>query len=447
MCVNRFFYLPLIGLCALLATAATAHAMPNIQTWHTPNGARVLFVAAPEIPMLDVKVVFDAGSARDGELSGLASMTAALLSQGAGAWNADALAERLEQIGASLSSSVDQDTTEWSLRTLTQQPALNTALETLTTVLTAPTFPPADLERVRQNRLIALRQAEEAPEQVAALALASAIFGNHPYATDSQGTAATVTALRREELQAFHARFYQAKNAVIAIVGAVNRAEAEAIATRITAELPTGERAPALPPVPELTTGSVKAIPFTATQTTVLMGQPGMRRGDPDYFPLYVGNHILGGSGLVSILMDEIREKRGLSYSVSSAFMPLAQVGDFTLGLQTKNSQADQAQRVLLETLRRFIEIGPTEAQLTAAKKNITGGFPLKIASNNSIINYLAMIGFYNLPLDHLEQFTARVEAVTAEQIRDAFARRIHSDRLAIVTVGGRNMDQNEAPK
>lgn len=441
MCVNRFFSLPLMGLLALLASVSTAQAMPNIQTWHTPNGARVLFVAAPEIPMLDVKVVFDAGSARDGELSGLASLTAALLAQGAGAWNADALAERLEQLGASLSSSVDQDTTEWSLRTLTQQPAMDTALETLTTILTAPTFPPADLERIRQNQLIALRQAEEAPEQVAALALSPAIFGNHPYATDPAGTAATVTALQREDLQAFHARFYQAKNALIAIVGAVDRAGAEAIATRITAGLPTGERAPALPPVAELTASSVKAIPFTATQTTVLVGQPGMRRGDPDYFPLYVGNHILGGSGLVSLLMDEIREKRGLSYSVSSAFMPLAQLGSFTLGLQTKNSQANQAQTVLLDTLRRFIDTGPTEAQLTAAKKNITGGFPLKIASNSSIIGYLAMIGFYGLPLDHLERFTARVEAVTVEQIRDAFARRIHPDRLAIVTVGGAAAD------
>jgi zinc protease len=117
--------------------------------------------------------------------------------------------------------------------------------------------------------------------------------------------------------------------------------------------------------------------------------------------------------------------------------VPLAQLGGFTLGLQTKNSQATQAQTVLLDTLRRFIETGPTEAQLIAAKKNITGGFPLKIASNRSIVSYLAMIGFYGLPLDHLEKFTARVEAVTVEQIRDAFTRRIHPDRLAIVTVGG----------
>ncbi len=194
---------------------------------------------------------------------------------------------------------------------------------------------------------------------------------------------------------------------------------------------------------PELTDGTLRLIAFPSSQTSVLAGQPGMRRGDPDYFPLYLGNHILGGSGLVSILMDEIREKRGLSYGVSSYFIPMARSGPFLLGLQTRNDQADQARSVMLETLKRFIAEGPTEAQLTSAKKNITGGFPLKIASNANIIQYLAVIGFYGLPLDYLDRFNARIEAVTAEQIRDAFARRVHPERLAIVTVGARGEDSS----
>jgi zinc protease len=432
---KRFIY-QIISAGALLLTAATASALPDIQTWQTPNGARVLFVAAPEIPMLDVEIVFDAGSARDGAHNGLAALTAAMLTQGAGSWNADEFAERTAALGAAISVDTDRDLTSVALRTLTQQPTLETALEMLTTVVTTPTFPAADWERVRHNWLIGLRQAEESPKTVGQKALNRAIFGTHPYAADPSGTAETVTALTREELQAFHARYYQAKNAVVAIVGAVDRAGAEALATRLTAGLPSGERAPALPPVAELTAGAVTEIPFPATQTTVLLGQPGLRRGDPDYFPLYVGNHILGGSGLVSILMDEIREQRGLSYSVSSSFMPLTQLGSFILGLQTKTAQAPAARAVLLETLQRFIATGPSAAQLTAAQKNLTGGFPLRIASNSSIISYLAMIGFYNLPLDHLAQFTARVQAVTAEQIREAFARRVHPERMAVVLVG-----------
>ncbi|MBK1721753.1 M16 family metallopeptidase [Thiocystis violacea] len=423
-------------LALLLVGAPVAQATPAIQTWETSNGARVLFVAAPEIPMIDVKVVFDAGSARDGEQAGLASMTAAMLDEGAGDWDADALADRLDNVGASLSAGVDRDMTSVSLRSLTRQPALETAIDTLTAVLAKPSFEPKALERVRQNRLIALRQDEESPGDVAQKALYRAVFQNHPYAGDPSGTSASIAAIARDALVAFHARYYVAANALVAIVGDLDRAGAQALAERITAGLPKGEAAAPLPKVSPLAAGSLQAIDFPSSQTTVLAGQPGMKRGDPDYFPLYIGNHILGGSGLVSILMDEIREKRGLSYSTYSYFLPLAQPGPFLMGLKTRNDQAEQARQVMLETLERFLERGPTQAELTAAQKNITGGFPLKIASNGNIIQYLAVIGFYKLPLDYLDRFTDRIAAVTAEQIRDAFARRVDPERLAIVTVG-----------
>jgi zinc protease len=149
-----------------------------------------------------------------------------------------------------------------------------------------------------------------------------------------------------------------------------------------------------------------------------------------------VGNHILGGSGLVSILSEEVREKRGLSYSVYSYFLPMRQDGIFQLGLQTKNDQAKQALQVVKETLERYIEQGPDEQELIAAKQNITGGFPMRIASNSDIVQYLAVIGFYNLPLDYLDTFVDRVRAVTREQIRDAFRRRLDPERMVYVQVG-----------
>ncbi len=421
----------------LLFAAAAAQAAPEIQSWQTQTGARVLFVPSPELPMVDVRVVFDAGSARDGERSGLASMTSAMLTQGAADWDADTIAARLENVGASLSADSDRDMTTVSLRSLTRQPAMDTALDTLSAILSAPRFEDADLERLRQNRLIALRQDEESPRTVGQKALFRQIYGNHPYGADPSGTAATVTAISRDDLIDFHRRHYTGANAVVAIVGALDRPEAETLANRITTGLPAGERLTPLPDVSALDAAVLEQISFPSSQTTVLAGQPGMRRGDPDYFVLYVGNHILGGSGLVSLLMEEIREKRGLSYSTYSYFMPMAQPGPFLMGLQTKNDQAGQAQEVMLETLRRFIAAGPTEAELTAAKKNITGGFPLRIASNSDIVGYLAMIGFYRLPLDYLDRFTDRIEAVTAEQIKDAFSRRLDPDRLAILVVGG----------
>ncbi len=414
-----------------------AWALPEIQSWRTPTGAKVLFVAAPELPMVDVRVVFDAGSARDGDRPGLASLTAAMLTEGAGGLDADAIAERIEAVGAEIGAGVDRDTSFARLRSLTEPEALETALETLVKVLAEPSFDASEFERVRRNRLTGLRLDEQDPGSVGQKALYRAIFGDHPYAADPSGTATSVAALRVDDLRAFHARYYGAANATVAIVGALDRAQAEALAARLTAALPGLEPASPLPPVPALEQGLAQRIAFPSSQTHLYLGQPGMRRGDPDYFALYLGNHILGGSGLVSLLMEEVREKRGLSYSVYSYFVPLAQNGPLVLGLQTQNAQAEAAQQVLLETLRRFIEQGPTDAELEAAVKNITGGFPLRIAGNSKIVRYLAVIGFYDLPLDYLDAFPERIRALSAEQIRDAFRRRVDPERLAVVAVGG----------
>ncbi|WP_462319833.1 M16 family metallopeptidase [Halochromatium sp.] len=428
----------LIGLTALWGQVlwGQAQAAPKIQTWQTPSGAEVLFVAAEELPMIDVRIVFDAGSARDGAKSGLASLTSAMLTEGAGGLDADAIAERVEAVGAELGTGTDRDTSFARLRSLTEPDALEVALDTLIKVLSKPTFDTAELERVRQNRLIALRLAEQDPGEVGQKALYRAIYGDHPYAADPSGEPETVAALTPDDLRAFHGRYYGAANATIAIVGALDRSQAEDLAARLSAELPSVGPPPPLPPVPGLEQARVEQIEFPSSQTHLYLGQPGMRRGDPDYFALYLGNHILGGSGLVSLLMDEVREKRGLSYSVYSYFLPLERKGPLVMGLQTQNAQADAAQQVLLDTLTRFIEEGPTEEQLEAAIKNITGGFPLRIAGNSKIVSYLAVIGFYDLPLDYLETFPERIRALSVEQVRDAFQRRVHPSRLVRVAVG-----------
>ncbi|MBB1125107.1 M16 family metallopeptidase [Thiospirillum jenense] len=427
-----------------LATAAaltltptlSAHATPSIQTWQTANGAKVLFVAAPNLPMVDIRVVFAAGSARDGAQFGLAALTSGLLAEGAGPWNADVIAERIEMVGGELNSGIDRDMAWVNVRSLIETAALATVTDTVAQVLGAPHFAAADLERVRHNRLVALRQAEQDPATVGSKLIFKAIFGEHPYAHDPDGTAATLTAVQQADVQAFYRRYYVAENAVVAIVGALDRAQAEQLATQMTAHLPRGEAAAPLPAVPQATAGSMNRINFPSSQTHLFAGQVGMKRGDPDYFTLYVGNHILGGGGLVSLLTDAVREQRGLSYSVYSHLLPLAQPGPFLLGLQTQNAQADEAQTVLLDTLRRFINDGPTPAQLDAAIKNLTGGFPLRIASNKHIVQYLAVIGFYDLPLDYLDRFTDRIRAVTAQDIKTAFQKRIHPDQLQIVLVG-----------
>lgn len=420
----------------LLGTLPLAMAGPKIESWETANGARVLFVAAPELPMADIRLVFDAGSARDGDKPGLTSFTNSLLTEGAGEWDAQQIAERLEQVGAQLESGSLRDMAWVSARTLTRADALETTLETLAAILARPSFSEKAIERQRQGILASLLHDEQSPGSVGKKRLYELVFGGHPYAGDPEGTRESVQAIGRDDLLAAHRRLYVAKNALVAIVGAVDRAQAEAIAQRLTKGLPAGEAPPPLPPVAGLDRAVVERIAFPSSQSHLYLGQPGMRRGDPDYFPLYVGNHILGGSGLVSLLSEEVREKRGLSYSVYSYFLPMRQPGIFQLGLQTKNDQAAEALQVMRQTLQRFIDEGPSAQELKAAKQNITGGFPLRIASNSKIIEYLAVIGFYDLPLDYLDRFSERVEAVTREQIRDAFKRRIDPQRLVTVQVG-----------
>jgi zinc protease len=387
--------------------------------------------------MLDVRVVFDAGSARDGARPGLALLTNALLDQGAGTRDADAIAAGMEGLGAQMSNGAARDMAWLTLRSLNDPALLDPALDLFAEVLTAPRFAPADVERERQRLLVNLQHQEQRPGDLAERAFYRALYGGHPYASPEAGTPDSVRSLTAGDLRAFHERHYVARNAVIAVVGDLDRPRAERLVERLTAGLAMGAPAPTLPPVTDLDTPATERIRVSASQSHVLMGQPGTSRIDPDYFSLYVGNHVLGGSGLVSRISEEVREKRGLSYSAYSYFLPMAKRGPLQLGLQTRNEQVDEALQVLRDTLVRFRAEGPTEEELAAAKRNITGGFPLRIDSNRKIVEYIAMIGFYGLPLDYLDRFNARVEAVTREQILDAFQRRVDPDRMVTVVVGG----------
>lgn len=426
----------LLALFALLFSI-TAQAGVKIEQWQTSQGVPVYYLNAPSLPMVDIQVVFDAGSARDGKQYGIASLTSGLMDAGAGKWNADEIALRFESVGAQFGVGAGTDNASLSLRSLTEPKLFNKALETMQVILTEPTFAKADFEREQKRMLAALKHREEQPGAIAGLAFDKALYGEHPYAYPGDGYIETVSKFTPSDLKAFYQRHYVTSNAMVVIVGALDRQRAKDTAETLMARLPKGEKAPALPEVKMPEKATNQYINFPSTQTHVLVGMPGIDRKDPDYIALYVGNHILGGSGMVSKLFDEIREKRGLAYSAYSYFSPMVKKGPFTIGLQTKNEQTQEALKVLNETLNNFIENGVTEEELIAAKKNITGGFVLRFDTNSELMGYLGMIGFHDLPLDYLATFPERVEAVTVEQIKDAFRRRIRPELLQTVTVGG----------
>jgi zinc protease len=439
MRINTIVSLSLTLGIALLASVgfSQAYATPNIQHWETANGARVYFVAAPELPMVDVQVVFDGGAARDGEQHGVALLTNGLLAEGAADLNADQIAEQFDAMGARFSNNSERDMAMVSLRSLSETEVLNPGINLLNKILTKPTFPADAFERERNRLLQAIEQRKQSAGDLANEAFYQAVFDNHPYASLPEGDTDSVKALSVDDLTSFYQTYYVAQNAVIAIVGDLDKSQAEQMANAIVAGLPTGQRAPELPVVDSLEAEKNIRIDHPSTQTHILVGTPGMARGDEDYFDLYVGNHILGGNGLVSRLSQEVRENRGLSYSTYSYFLPMRKQGPFILGLQTKNETAQEALKVLKDELRKFVNQGPTAEELEASKKNITGGFPLRISSNSKIAGYIAMIGFYGLPLDYLDQFNAKIEAVTLDSIKTAFQRRVNPDKMATVLVGG----------
>lgn len=428
----------LIILLGLLMNAGWATAGPEIQHWTTLNGARVYFVPAAELPMLDIRIQFDAGSVRDNGKSGLAMLTNHLFSFGADGLSADQIANRLEGVGANIDSGVSRDAGWLSLRSLTDPALLKPALQVMEKMLSRPDFNKADFEREQQRTLVSLKQDEQSPSSLASKAFYKAVYGKHPYASPTKGNIETVSALTIEDLKAFYRQYYVSKNAVIALVGDIERKQAERIAEQLTARLQAGQAAADLDVVSDLTAAKTVHIEFPSSQTHVRIGQPGMYRGDADYFALYLANHVLGGSGLVSLLADEVREKRGLAYSVYSYFEPLRRKGPFILGMQTRNDQARQGMQVMRDTLDKYIKQGISAEQLETAKKSITGGFPLRIDSNSKIVEYLAMIGFYKLPLDYLDRFNERINELSLQQVRDAFRRRLQPENMVTITVGQR---------
>ena len=420
----------------LLVANIQAYAGLPIQHWTTPGGARVYFVEARSLPMLDVSIEFAAGSSRDAaDRSGTASMAAGMMNNGAGALSENDISTRIANIGAMVGGNFDQDRAGWSVRTLSSEMERNEAIDVLATIVQEPTYPADILEREKAQLVSALRQSTSDADSVAERQFYKALYQDHPYA--QKPTEATIKPITREDIVAFYRTHYTVDNAVVAMIGDISRAEAEAIAVKLTGKLPKSSAAVAnITPVKIPAKPFLKEVQFPSTQSHIMLGYPGIKRVDPDYFPLLVGNFILGGGGFVSRLTNEVREKRGLVYSVSSYFMPMNDMGPYRVSLQTRKDQTKEALQVVRDTIKEFIDNGPTEEELANAKRNLGGGFPLRIDSNRKQFEYLQLIGFYKLPLTFLDDYVKKVEQITVAEIKDAFKRRVVPDNMVTIVVG-----------
>jgi len=424
-------------LCAaiLWLAACAAHAALPIQHWTTSSGARVYFVESRSISMLDINVDFDAGGRRvPADKAGLGGLAHTLVKAGSAARSEEEISRRIADVGAQLGGSVDRDRAGLSLRTLSSERERTQAIATLAEILQTPVFPDAAFAREKARLVDALKDDEAKPDAIASRAFYRLLYGAHPYALAP--TPETVLRIERADVEGYYRANYVAGRAVVTIIGDADRALAERIAEQLTAGLPRASGAPApLPPVSQPPSETMR-IAHPASQSHILLGVPAITRDDPDYFPLLVGNYVLGGGGFVSRLYLEVREKRGYAYSVYSYFLPLAQEGPFQVGLQTKKEQAGEALARVRAVLDEFLARGPSAVELKAAKQNLAGGFALRIDSNRKLLEQVALIGYYRLPLSWLDDFTARVERVSVAEVRAAFARLVRPDHLVTVVVG-----------
>ena len=414
-----------------MLSASTQAAL--VQSWTTDQGTRVYFIETHALPIVDVQISFLAGSAFDPENRvGLASLTASLLDQGAGTRNEKEVAETLADIGAQLTAVAGTDSASVSLRTLSDPERRVTAVSLMADAVAQPHFDGAVFRRDQARTIAALKDALTKPQVLSQRAYMAAIYPGHPYGHFP--TPESVAAISRVDLEQFWRQHYSAARASIAVVGDLTRAEVEALALQLTAALPADQPDVSRTlPKPAPTEAKVVRVDHPASQAHLLVGMPSVARDDPEQIALQVGNYTLGGGGFVSLLTKAVREDRGYAYSVYSYFDPKLVNGPFTIGLETKRAQANDALKVVDSVLGEFLRRGPTATQLKAAQDNIAGGFALRIDSNSKLAANLGVMAFYGLPTDWLERYPERVRALTPEAVRSAFQKHVKPEQLVTV--------------
>ncbi len=431
----------------LMVMKTPAWAGVAVQHWVQPSGAKVYLIESHSIPMLDVQVAFDAGGRRDpATQAGLASFTAGMLSKGVlakggqPALDENQLGEAWADLGAQFGGGADSDGMGFQLRTLVAPELLQPAIALAARQLGEPAFLDAIWQRERERSRAALREADTRPAVIARRAYSAAVYGQHPYGYRT--TEAPLDAINVQAMRALHARSLQACRAKVSVVGDVTRSQADALVTALLERLPhaTDGCTPllALGEIAALSQAENIRLPFNAAQAQVYVGQPGYPRTDPQHLALTVGNYVLGGGGFVSRLTQEVREKRGLTYGVGSGFSPGLHAGTFTVGLQTRPDQADEAVALVQRILADFVAQGPTSAELRAAKDHLIGSFALSIDSNRELLASLANMARHDLPLDYLDTWSAAVDKITVADVKTAFQAKVQPDRLVTVIVGAK---------
>ncbi|WP_201614207.1 M16 family metallopeptidase [Psychrobacter sp. JCM 18902] len=419
--------------------------IPTIQQFKTKAGVPVRFVQTTALPIVDIDLRFNAGSARDGSISstgfGIANMTATMLTQGSKRLDENEFTRAVETLGINLNSSAYKDMFIVSLRSLSDDKHLLPAVDLMTQMLSEPAFDDSILARNKARLLVGLQQQKQDPNSLASIAFSEALYGEHPYAHPSAGTLESVPTIEKQQLIDFKNRYLVAANASVAITGNLTLEQAKKLAEDITSKLPKGQPATELPEPKPLSQAKHIHIPFPSTQTTVLMGQLGDKRAtDPQsqqkQTNFAVGNEVLAGGDFNARLMTEIRQNLGYTYGISGSMNPMLARGPYQIGFSTRNDKARAAIDASLDVINDTLEKGITSTEMRLTTDNLKNSFPMGFASNAGINGLLGMMNFYQLPNSYLTDYVKRVDQVQLSEVNQTMQDTLKPDDFLIVTVG-----------
>ncbi len=424
----------LIGLMLSLGLASSLSAAPLGTRTVLDNGATLLAAERPGLPMVVLSMVLKTGAAVDPQdKQGLANLTAALLTRGTKSYSAQALAEELDFLGTSLSVDAGNDATTISLTTLTKN--LDRSFALLAEVILSPSFSQDEFERIRKEIEGRLHSNQEDPGWVAGKAFREHLYPQHPYGRLISGQTETLARITPDDIKQFHTTYYRPNNAIIAVAGEITQDQIGALLASHFADWKAADLPDfSWPDPPEREARQVN-LNKEVTQANIMIGHSGIARSHPDYYAVLVMNHILGGGGFGSRLMDRIREEHGYAYSVGSYFSARKHPGPFTVALQTKNESAQQAIAETLAVIRHFRQEGATEEEVEAAKAYLVNSFPLRLISNSDVAGMLPVLEFYGLGLDYPDRYPDIIGSVTLAQVRAAAKQHLHPDQFLQVVV------------
>lgn len=427
----------IISAIAALICSGSVYAV-EFQRWKTEDGVTVTLVERHELPIVNMQVVFKGAGQVAEDKPNLAAFTASMLVSGTEKYNdEEALRDIGNRLGVTVAGSGGLENTTVDYASLSRSPTLTDGLKLANQIIAHPKFNLGVLNRNKKQAVTVLKQNESQPAFIGNRMLGRLNYADHPYANAARITEAAINGITVADLENFHRTHYAKSNAYVAIVGDINRRQAERMAATVLDGLPdkTGKQTD-IPEV-DINGGKIEVVPFDGKeQAVVLMGLPLIVRQDPDRFALTVGNYILGGGGFDSRLMKKLRDEKGLVYGVSSTLSPLTRKGPFSISFSTKKASAREALNATREVLADFIANGPTEAELLQAKNNIIGSFPMTFDTNAKTVSIASNIGVNNLPLDYYDTYIQNIEAVSAEQVKEVWQRRLKTEQMNIVVVG-----------